>query len=77
VYTVPMHSQTLRIKRFFSGVHACVHGADALIINVLGRLCKVCECIGFFSGVHACVHGANVLIINVQRTLSFHRTSCC
>ena len=33
VYMAPMHSQTLhkRPKRFFSGVHECVHGADALI----------------------------------------------
>jgi len=26
-----VQSQYYRIKRFFSGVHACVHGADALI----------------------------------------------
>ena len=49
-----LHWRIIRIKRFFSGVHACVHSADALTnftfkrpkTSVFGRLCKVCECIG-------------------------------
>ena len=34
-----------RIKRFFSGVHACVHGADALT-NCISDVYSICECIG-------------------------------
>jgi hypothetical protein len=35
-------------KRFFSGVYACVDGADATTNGTKmseGNLCKVCECI--------------------------------
>jgi hypothetical protein len=45
-HTSPQAKFHYKIKRFFSGVHTCVNGADAITkwINV-GRLCKVCECI--------------------------------
>jgi hypothetical protein len=32
-----LHWRIIRIKRFFSGVHACVHGADALINWISAR----------------------------------------
>jgi hypothetical protein len=49
---------------FFSGVHACVSGADVLAINYVytiafGHSYRIER---FFSGVHACVNGADAII---------------
>jgi hypothetical protein len=60
-----------RIKRFFSGVHACVHGADSLINWINGRLFKVCECIGTYT--YAWTPEKNRLILIILQCNTQHK----